>query len=116
MKRSSNIWNWGEQIKTPFTKKLKLLNEKLEGKLSVLEGGGGKWKKEGQNKSLGNEDVENIELAQDRIERYAFSSLYERREIPLLHQLLLAFQGLLTTILETINVEEKSRSIWPYPC
>jgi hypothetical protein len=52
------------------------------------------WEKEGQNKSLGDEDVENIELAQDRTERYAFSSLYERREIPLLHQLLLAFQGL----------------------
>jgi hypothetical protein len=50
-------------------------------------------------------------MAQDRTERYAFSSLYERREIPLLHQLLLAFQGPLSTILETINTEEKSRSI-----
>jgi len=41
MKRSSNIWNWREQIKTALTKKLKLLIEKLEGKMSVVEGGRG---------------------------------------------------------------------------
>ena len=47
MKCNSDIWNWREQIKIALTKKLKLLHEKLEGKLSVLERGGDKWKKEG---------------------------------------------------------------------